>query len=201
MRFLRRGTAVLLTTMLLAACGLTDSDDGDTKTFVVDTKDIQFELPDDYDEFDAGDVAGDELDELIQDEFADNLGEKGATQMAQMASQAEFFAFDDEAVDGFLANVNVLVVRDVDELPTARQVELQFRSLGGGVRETDEVETAVGDALLVEYDLPMQGNKIQGVGMLLIIDGDLVNITATNLDPDESRKIADLIVDTLEKTN
>lgn len=201
MIFLRRGTAVLLTTMLLAACGLNDSDDADTKTFVVDKKDIQFELPDDYDEFDADELAGGDLDEEMQKEFADNLGEEGAAQMAQMASQAELFAFDDEAVDGFLASVNVLVAGGIDELPTVGQVKLQFRSIGAKVRGTGEVETAVGDALLVEYELPTQRAKIQGVGLLLIIDGDLVNITAANLDADESRKIADLIVDSLEKSD
>lgn len=201
MPLLRRGSAVLLTTLLLAACGSNDSADDEAKTFVVDKKDIQFELPDDYDEFDADDLAGKKLDEVMQEEFADNLGEEGAAQMAQLASQAELFAFDDEAVDGFLANVNVLIPGELDELPTESQVELEFRSIGAEVTGTEEVETALGDALLVEYDLKAQGRTIQGTGLLLIVDGELVNITASSLDAEESREIADLIVDSLEKTD
>jgi hypothetical protein len=201
MPLLRRGSAVLLTTLLLAACGSNDSADDEAKTFVVDKKDIQFELPEDYDEFDADDLAGKKLDEVMQEEFADNLGEEGAAQMAQLASQAELFAFDDEAVDGFLANVNVLIPGELDELPTESQVELEFRSIGAEVTGTEEVETALGDALLVEYDLKAQGRTIQGTGLLLIVDGELVNITASSLDAEESREIADLIVDSLEKTD
>jgi hypothetical protein len=201
MPLLRRGSAVLLTTLLLAACGSNGSADDEAKTFVVDKKDIQFELPEDYDEFDADDLAGKKLDEVMQEEFADNLGEEGAAQMAQLASQAELFAFDDEAVDGFLANVNVLIPGELDELPTESQVELEFRSIGAEVTGTEEVETALGDALLVEYDLKAQGRTIQGTGLLLIVDGELVNITASSLDAEESREIADLIVDSLEKTD
>lgn len=176
--------------------------DGDTQP--VETDQVAFEVPADWEVVDPAEFTGDQDGGAIEDdpaggELTDRLGISG-DQLLQLMGQADVIVLSgDGSVGGFIDNLNV--VHYAGPLPTTPQLQQQlseqYAALGATDPQFSTVETDAGEAVLVEYVLPLQGNEIQGRAIAVQNGSDVVSVTVSARDAALATQVAEQVVSTL----
>ena len=197
---LRRSAAVsVLVLFSLAGCSGDggSGSDSDHQAFEVPRVDVEFELPEDWEEFDqekAAEVASDP-----NNPFIERLGMEPAQFEAMLQSQMELFVTAPHARDGFLDNVNVIVFDE--EMPSAAQLEMQFRSVGATDIESDDLETEVGDGHSVDYTISNDDLTVHGNALVVEVGDSVLLITTSASDGDDTDEVSDHIAESLTSTD
>lgn len=158
---------------------------------------LSFAVPEDWDAI-STDTVGDALSEGKPGEIVTELASRLGMTAAQFDEQLEnfdVFLAAPHAEDGFLGNINALHV--AGEMPSDGSLRLQHRALGAKDITVDSVDTAVGEASVVTYTLPVGAIEVAGQSIVLEHDGDTVVITISTGGADRSEKLADGVIDTL----
>ena len=194
--------APLLLSVVLASGGCSGTgggsgdggSDNDSSANEVSVLGIAFEVPDGWEELELED--GDLPEEAAG--LAEGLG-LTPEQFDQAVRSVDLFVVDgDGPENGFLSNVNVL--DQAGAMPSDDQIEQQFQTIAEEVEVTHE-DTSVGDVVAVQYSLKVQDHGVEGVAYLFSQDDEVINITVSTPDREESQEIGDGIIATLAEAS
>ncbi|SDC05475.1 hypothetical protein [Nocardioides lianchengensis] len=170
----------------------------------VETDQVAFEVPADWEVVDPDEFTGDKDGGAIEDdpaggELTDRLGISG-DQLLQMMGQADVIVLSGAgSVDGFIDNLNVL--HYPGPLPTTPELQSQlaeqYANLGADDPQFSTAQTGAGEAVLVEYVLPLQGREVQGRAIAVQSGSDVVSITVSARDADLATRVAEQVVASL----
>lgn len=188
-------TLLILTT----ACG-NDAAGADTapsreqaRPLVVTAAPVAFDVPPSWRVLDA------DLPESSLQASADALGVT-TDQLAQQLEQIEVMAAEPRPDDGFLDNVNV--TRAPLPLPTSRQLRNQLMALGATDVETDAVtHPEVGELVASRYVLPVGATEAHASTLSFVGPGEVVTVTVTTDEPDQTERLAKEILATLRPSS
>lgn len=228
MRFSSPATLLLATTLLLAGCSdgsTSDADDPQDPTTsssstekspsedaspdegsaapapddsTIETDLVSFQAPEGWLVLTPEEVLGGDSDVQLDDgnELMDELGVSGE-ELRQLLSQADAVAVDGEGrVDDFLANVNV--IRQGGSVPTEAQLVEAYQGLGDPDPQVAPEQVAGVDAQVVTYAIPVSDFSIEGRAVTLPVSGQVVTVTVSTRDADDSDQIFQQVLDTLE---
>ena len=200
-------TSALLLALSLASCS--DDDKGstpdhsskgsseDTQTITLDEYGVSFEAPEGWTEIDPDEALSGSGSNPALDELAERMGmtPEEAAQGLSAASKLMLFS-DAEAVGGFLANINVVIVPG-DAGMDDEAIKNDFVALGGTVGDIERGSSEVGDTIRVPYQLPVADHTVEGASIFVDIGDEFVNVTVSTTDADETEELADLVEESL----
>ena len=190
-----RRLVLALLAVVLAGCSASGGGPG-SRVNEVSAIGVSFDAPEGWQQMDPGEA---DVDSDVVKELAEGLGTT-PDQFAQNMKSVDLFVVDDAgARDGFLANINML--DQPGRLPEDDQFEDQFRALGAEVVDLTHEEADVGDVVVVGYTLRLQDHAIEGISYLFDQDDQVVTVTVSTLDRQQSETIGGRILDTLAETS
>ena len=117
-----------------------------------------------------------------------------------MFRSVDLFVVDgDGPQDGFLSNINML--DQAGSLPSDDQIEQQFQAFGAEAVDVTHEDASVGDVVVVQYSLDVQENTVEGLSYLFSHDDEVVSITVSTPDHEESQEIGDGIIASLTEAS
>jgi hypothetical protein len=186
---LARIAAALLAAALLTACG---DDDDDDERVSASAPDFSVELPDGWEEQDAG------TREAIGEQGIENLGEQGGLpENAQFAVDVQAVWSVTEPSEEFTTNVNVFA-EGVAPLTPARYLRVSIQQLGASGLATEVGTPAAGPDVdgepsqEVEYSAAQEGLDLRLRLVTVFHDGNAYNVTLSALPDDFDAASADL---------
>lgn len=164
----------------------------DTDGMVLTGAGLQLVVPEDWI------VLGDDA-EFDPDALADAAAAMGVSpeQLEAQLQQAEALALDPVPVDDFADNVNITVVPGPPELPDEDLLRADYAQIGAEVTEVADRDTPVGEGVHVAYTLDV-GTTVYGVGLFVVVDDQLVTVTASSGQDGVAGPLLDGIIATLQ---
>lgn len=159
--------------------------------------DSSFEVPKDWKlikDGDAGAMMDTAADQGVLDEIAKNMGVSADQLTAQLAA-LDVFVGAPAPVNGFLDNVNTTHISS--GLPSAEQIEAEYAQLGMGAVEVTTEASALGDALVTTYTMPIGQITVHGASIIVEADGESDVITVSTGSGASTDALVDQIIDTL----
>jgi hypothetical protein len=177
------------------ADGDVDGDaDGDTKTVNVDG--LSFDAPASYRKIDGDDLTDGEGDNAALADLADRMG-ASTDQLTQMMRSVDLYLFSTDGADsGFVDNINV--INQPGAVADDAEIKSSFDRIGATVQDIQHETTDAGEVAVLDYTLDVKNSTVQGRGMLVAVDGGVINITVSTTDVATSDDISDRIIDTLD---
>jgi hypothetical protein len=195
---------VLATVLALAGCsgdsgGAEEPEGGDSADSSgteVSALGLAFDVPEGWETLDPEDA---EIPEEEAAELAEGLN-LTPEQFDQTVRGVDLFVVDgDGPEDGFLSNINVL--GQSGSLPPDDQLEQQFSGIGAEVVDISREDTDAGEVVAVQYSLGVQENTVEGVSYLLAQDDEVVTVTVSTPDRDQSDEIGEGILASLTEAS
>ena len=160
---------------------------------------MSFDLPSDWKEFDRDKMQDAMKDSSVMKDMEDRMGVTSEQFQQMMASNIVLYVTAPEAEDGFVSNVNALVIDQ--EMPSADEFQQQFESLGATDVQTEEASTDAGDGYTTTYTLATQGVEAHGEAISIDTPDGVVVITISTVDAGDTEALADGVVDSLARTS